>query len=339
MRLTMIEDALRAGKIWDKWYKAVMQDSIQQTQRRHYRIKTSGQGLWCHTWAAKNPKCNFYMFNDSNLSVVQINRPSGSTQIATRVAKDANGLKYILRRAELRKPETGTIDRDAFLELTGLPAVELRRSEGRVEENWVVVARIDGRAPAQIRSDTVRFVRRCWRARLEAGDGETKRRLTSLGLGETTEHGGETGGWQQRTSNQSDREVEQTHGFVYESLKAVVGQMNGAQLRHPGRGGYRADAVIELPDDRRVLVEIKTDITARDIQCGVGQLMLYPQILGEVFTARVLLVPGGAPKFAAWQETLSAIKIDLHDYILDRRNKVPVAAFSPAFLELCGLST
>jgi hypothetical protein len=85
-----------------------------------------------------------------------------------------------------------------------------------------------------------------------------------------------------------------------------------------------------------LLLEIKTDTTATDVYTGIGQLILYPKLLGWLSGhRRVLLLPRSPrePLIAAVGEC----GVELHSYDLQQDGKQVRVTFSPQFLQLCDL--
>lgn len=106
---------------------------------------------------------------ESEDAAVQINEPNDPTKEhgLAAIARDAEGRRFIVRQAWLKKNNVSPAVRDEdFAKLTGLPTADVRRGEAKADRQWHVVTRLDGAPAAAIHSATAAFVERCWSARL-----------------------------------------------------------------------------------------------------------------------------------------------------------------------------
>jgi hypothetical protein len=82
-----------------------------------------------------------------------------------------------------------------------------------------------------------------------------------------------------------------------------------------------------------ILVEIKSDVSAGSVYAGVGQLLLYRQLIPSLLDyAPVLLLPAKPTSVLA--EAVTQLGIVIETYELSTQDTV---SFSPTFMKMCGL--
>ncbi|RYE55962.1 MAG: hypothetical protein EOP20_09570, partial [Hyphomicrobiales bacterium] len=123
---------------------------------------------------------------ESEHAAVQINEPNDPTKEngLAAIAFDAEGRRYVVRQAFLRKNNASPAVRDGeFARLTELSPADVRRGTAKASRRWHVVTRLDGAPGCDIRSATATFVERCWHARLAAAGIATL--LEAIGSADT----------------------------------------------------------------------------------------------------------------------------------------------------------
>jgi hypothetical protein len=105
-----------------------------------------------------------------------------------------------------------------------------------------------------------------------------------------------------------------------------------AKPRH--EAGYQVDGVIYARPSP-ILLEIKTDASAADVYEGVGQLMLYYEMLHLVGHRRILLLPKQPHEVLV--SAVKACGMEVYDYHLSESDGILSVTFSAAFLAACGV--
>jgi hypothetical protein len=265
-------------------------------------------------------------------NAVHINLPpAGSENPLAGIGVDTSGRRYVLRQAWLQpnhvSPES--VRDEEFDRRTRLRPASVTFGGTPAKRRWHVVTLLDGISADDIRERTAEFVGRCWSARLWDGEAEVERaRLVEL-FGRDEEGGSSTYYLPAR-----ELVLRRKQGEVWSALKHILKQ-SGIRMTKPRHfAGYEVDALI-LADRGSVLVEIKTSAKAADVYAGVGQLMLYPELIDSLRDLpRVLLLPGSPrPSMAA---AVAGCGVELHSYSLNDES-TPSVRFSPEFLERCGI--
>ena len=111
--------------------------------------------------------------------------------------------------------------------------------------------------------------------------------------------------------------------------------------------GFSCDAWIEPSDwpDRPLLVEIKSSAQAADVHMGVGQLMLYPEILKNVSGAdffsgcRRVLLPPNEQGTETQIEAARSRGLLVHRYTVEGswEDQPLKVHFDDGFRKLCGI--
>jgi hypothetical protein len=264
--------------------------------------------------------------------IVKIVQPKTAQQDKgklTVVGRDQAGRIYILREGWLKKnPLSGAV-RKEFAVLSGLarsPVSVAGKPSGR---DWYVVAALDG-DDVSIVDQTVAFVHACSLARSKTGGGTAKHVAASetyrLGLDEK-------GRVTKVTTTGGTKQVVALQGFVWEELKRLVGDA----LSKPTRDGYAVDAMIMTA---KLLIEIKTGVSARDVYEAVGQLALYPSLIALPSGLKpVLLVPDKPALRPQMAAALAKALVEVQFYSVGMAGKKPEVAFSPKFLDSCRTAT
>jgi hypothetical protein len=248
------------------------------------------------------------------------------------IAVDEKGRRYLVRQGDLHdNSASARIKGVAFAHRTGLEPIEMAVGRKKARKSWYVVACLDGNSSRVIRNNTVDFVRRCWNARTYGETAGKDHDRLDLLFGKP-----ERGGWFDVDPTQTPRRVLRVQGYVYECLEQILKESD-ITLRKPRHAAnYEVDGTIETLQGS-ILLEIKTSISAADVYCGVGQLIIYPIILPDLAGhARILLLPDTPPKPLI--EALNGCEIELHYYAIKRGSKRAEAVFSSSFLQRCGIT-
>lgn len=267
--------------------------------------------------------------------VLQINegKEAGNANVLSAIAKDDADRQFLVRQGRLQ--DNGISD--AVLEIefarrTGLRRLEVENGDTRAKKrDWYLVTPLAGRAAA-IRNATAVFVDFCAAARGLAV-GPTPAELDVLRQLYAAD---ETGGTylQGAKEAQPEKLIAKVQGDVWEAMASLL-RSKGATVRKPCIGAYAVDAEI-TNKRRRLLVEIKTSTLASDVHAGVGQLMLYRQMMAGLTDHRpVLLLPKPPQPIIHRAVEACGITIYLFDY--QNKGEVPVTTFSKEFLSLCGV--
>jgi len=330
--LRISENKALTAAAFDEWHHVIRLGAeeigsaaqIAGTQVRFRRISRHDKKRHLDFW-----------IGSSQEAAVQLNQPGTvkSENPGTTLAVDAKKRRYIVRQGMLTgNPPSDRIDEAEFRRRTGLAPATVTVGGKPAKKEWHVVACLDGATNAAVRESTAEFVRQCWNARtfgMQAADDQT--RLTAL-FGKS-----ERGGWYDVDPALTPTRVLRVQGYVYECLEKVL-KASGIAIEKPRHAAnYEVDATIDAPAGR-ILVEIKTGVSAADVYCGVGQLNLYPVVLPDLAShARILLLPGKPTKHLA--DALEICGIELHHYELKRGRRRATAIFTTEFLKRCGVSS
>ena len=268
---------------------------------------------------------------DTGSSTVKIVLPNASKRDkgpATVLAVDDVGREYLLREGRLVANNVSKFIRDDFAELSGLTEVDLMVAGQRSTGHWYVVAELSAK-PDEIVAQAANFSNACARARTLASGGKPgadaekeDERRPSYGMDEK-------GRITTRTRPGGSVEVRELQGYVYQALKKIV----GADLRKPERNGYCVDGLIEPAN---LLIEIKTGTSPHCIYEAVGQLQLYPRLIGiRDEPEPALLIPDQQPLKPAMVAALAAAKISIFTYGIDVSGKKLHITFPDALIERC----
>lgn len=265
---------------------------------------------------------------------VQLNEPQqfGNENPLSGVVRDGSGRLHLVRQGVLHKnAQSDRVDGTLFAKRTRLSPIDVRIGTIRAKRSWFNVTALDVPS-SEIRRNIATFVDLCSLARgtAEAQEAaEDEERLEEL-FGKD-EVGGETTG--DPTVNRNRRR--RIQGEVWLALQLLL-KADGRDLRKPRHArGYEVDGEVAIRSGR-LLIEIKTGTGASDVYGGLGQLLLYPELLPRLQGHRkVLLLPGFPtdPLVAA----LKARGVELHRYDLTIAGKTVEVVFSKRFLKLCDL--
>lgn len=264
---------------------------------------------------------------------VEINAPRVAADpngLAT-IARDASGRRFLIRQGRLRpNPDSnGEIRGQRFRELSGLTPVGVSGGATPQIREWFVVANLDGPS-ATVRAQTAAFVVACASARARSLGVDIPEEAPPLTAS------GETGGTYVLPARASmpERLVERIHGEVWMALAASL-KASGTELfklRH--RHGYEVDGLVHT-GDRRVLIEIKSGASAADVYEGVGQLLLYAEMLELKSFNKVLLLP-----FPPSEPLVAACRrcgVEVHRYTDHGEGEATRITFGAELLGLCGV--
>lgn len=268
---------------------------------------------------------------DTGNSTVKIVRPKAHRKDKgpdTVLAIDDTGRQFLLRAGSLTKNRVSGFIKDDFAALTGLNHVPLFVDGLQSNDHWFIVADL-GATPAEIVRQAADFSNACSRARTRAGGGRSAEDLEDENSSRPTYGMDERGRITKRTTIGGTTEVCELQGFVYRALKKSVGE----ELRKPKRNGYCVDGMIEPAN---LLVEIKTGTSAHCIYEAVGQLLLYPGLIGiEGRPEKALLIPDQRPLKPVMAAALDSAGISVFTYNIDDSRKKPRITFPDALIARC----
>lgn len=330
LTLTLAADAKVVRASFLRWHRILTSVS----ERADTFMRIAGTDVCFRRIARHTDKVHLdFWVGASTRAAVQLNQPgvAGSEHPGTTVAVDARGRTYLVRQGDLHgNPPSARISGEEFSRRTGLKPVDMLRGDVPARKRWHVVARLDGRSDAAIRSDTAEFVRRCWNARVYGTRAAADhKRLTGL-FGSP-----ERGGWWDVDPALEPRRVLAVQGYVSECLAELL-EAEGMKLEKPRHAAnYEVDGTVDVPGSP-VLIEIKTGVSPADVYAGVGQLTVYPILLPDLAKhRRILLLPGRpGPRLV---KALEGCGVELHSYELKRRRRSASARFGAALLRRCGV--
>lgn len=264
-------------------------------------------------------------------STVKIVQPNGSKLDkgpVTVLAADEHGRKFLLREGRLQENRVSKFIKDRFAELSGLTEVSLIVAGKQSSRHWYMVADL-GASPTEIVAQAGDFSNACARARILAGGGTLPPDEENNDDERPTYGMDEKGRITTRSRPGGSYEVRELQGYVYEALKEIVGK----ELKKPKRGGYCVDGMIERAN---LLIEIKTGTAAHCIYEGVGQLRLYPSLIGLHSEPNLaLIIPDEQPLNAQMAAALNAANISVFTYNIGEGDSKPIITFSKALIERC----
>lgn len=268
---------------------------------------------------------------DTGNSTVKIVLPKANRKDKgpnTVLATDNTGRQFLLRSGRLTKNSISRFIKGDFAMLTGLTHVPLMVDGLQASDHWYVVADLSA-TPAEIVRQTADFSNACSRARASAGGGQEKQYQPDPDNSRPIFGMDEKGRITKRKMSGGTIEVCELQGFVHKALKKIVGE----ELRKPKGNGYCVDGMIEPAN---LLLEIKTGTSAHCIYEAVGQLLLYPGLIGiQGQPEKVLLIPDQRPLKPVMAAALDAAGISVFTYNIDDSSKKPRVTFPKALIERC----
>lgn len=268
---------------------------------------------------------------DSGSSTVKIVKPNAARLDkgpVTVLAIGEAGQRYLLREGRLAANNVSGFIKEKFAELSGLTEVPLMVSGQRSSRHWYVVANLNA-TPAEIVAQAADFSNACAQARTVAGGGKMAADEEEDCDERPTYGMDEKGRITTRTRPGGSVEVRELQGYVYNALKKIIGD----DLKKPKRNGYCVDGLIE---PAKLLIEIKTGTAAYCIYEAVGQLNLYPRLIGiRDEPEPTMLLPDRRPLKPAMVAALAAANISVFTYNIDDTGKKPRITFSEAFIDRC----
>ncbi|HEY8566971.1 MAG TPA: hypothetical protein VIL65_15850 [Beijerinckiaceae bacterium] len=231
----------------------------------------------------------------------------------------------LLREGRLQKNRLSRLIIDDFVSLSGLTPVPVTVSGKLSKRQWFIVADLDA-SSAEIVAQTSRFVRACAKARTQAGGGDAGV-IDEEAVGYALD---EKGHVYEVHMPGGTKQVRALQGYVWEALKARLGK----RLTKPAKNGYAVDGFVE---EANLLIEIKTGVFAKDVYEAVGQLKLYPFLIGLKPAPRAVLLLPDAPLRPELSEAVRQAEVDIHTYSVGDVGEKPEVAFSDDFLRRCGI--
>lgn len=266
---------------------------------------------------------------------VEINAPKAAADAngTASVARDASGALFLVRQGRLRanKDSDGDILEERFRALSGLTPIPVADGDTRKAREWYIVAALDA-DDADIRRQTGDFVHACALAR-----SRSRGATAALAPIPALFAGPETGGKFTRRAMSARPAMEfwKGHGEVSLALTARLEAMQLMMHRPRHDAGYEVDGLVHAPAGP-VLVEIKRGVSASDVYEGVGQLMLYTEMLGLKKHRRVLLLP--APPSQTLIDAARNCGIVVHQYEYRETAQGVSVEFPDALMDLFGMA-
>ncbi|WP_374275848.1 hypothetical protein [Brevundimonas sp.] len=260
---------------------------------------------------------------------------SGDPNITTGIAIGDDARPYLLRQGRLQSGggDSERVSEQQFRDRTGAVPVLVTNGDtpGRRRE-WYVVTALDVSGD-EIRRKTAAFVELCMLARdpTPAKDPEKKRLI------ETLFAGAERGGSYRIAGRPAtvDRDVLRIQGEVWIALAAVL-KKDGIALTKPRPARrYEVDGVV-VNGKVRLLIEIKCSNAAADVYTGVGQLLLYRQMLDSLQDHNLVLMLPEAPA-PALADAVEALGVTIATYEARPVGKRIKVEFPGSLRQLCGL--
>lgn len=332
--LTLLDDLAELDKAWERWIGALATGSRLQTRKRRWLLAESVLYL-------QSPSDKRENVTDVSLGIrttgepwaVEINAPKAAADAngTASVARDAVGALFLVRQGRLRpnKDSDGEILEDRFGALSGLTPIPVTGGGTPKTREWYIVAALDA-DEAEIRRQTGDFVHACALARSRS-KGATAAPATMPSLFA----GPETGGKFTRKAMAARPSMEfwKGHGEVSRALAARLETMDLVMHRPRHDAGYEVDGFVDAPAGP-VLIEIKRGVSASDVYEGVGQLVLYPEMLGLKKHRQVLLLPA-APS-TTLVDAARKCGITVHSYDYREEGDTVTVEFPTDFLGLFG---
>ncbi|MBC9209803.1 hypothetical protein IBL26_23400 [Roseomonas aerophila] len=268
----------------------------------------------------------------STVKIVQPNAAKRDKGPVTVLATDDTGNKYLLREGRLVANKVSTFIKDKFADLSGLTEVPLMVDGRRSTRHWYIVANLNAGA-SEIVAQAADFSNACAQARALASGGKSVSDAENEDNKRLTYGMDEKGRITTRVRPGGSLEITELQGYVYQELKKIVGK----DLKKPKRNGYCVDGMIEPAN---LLIEIKTGTAAHCIYEAVGQLQLYPSLVGiHGKPEPALLIPDKLPLKPAMVAALANAKISVFTYGIGDSGKEPSITFPAALIERCRRST
>lgn len=320
----LVSDERRSHRWFTAWRKAIASASDRADgrwwhERLRLRVEITG------------PRTRLATDQHRAVWTVEINEPGlpGDGNRLSGIAMDPEGRPWLVRQGRLQQGDrrAGQIGEGAFRATTGLAPAPVAVNSGPNDRMWFPVCRLDvGRAV--ILEETARFVTFCQLARDQHGPRPLP--PNTLAVIQEVLAGPEVSGYLTAKARPPipDRLIRKWHAEVWEALEAALGVL--VKLRPAP--GFEIDGLVRHPRTP-VLIEIKTGNSASDIYEGIGQLLIYRQMLGLPARCRlVLLLPQwpSAPVGAA----LRSLGVTVSRYT--REPDAGLVRFEPELLRLCG---
>ena len=264
--------------------------------------KTHGRGGIVRDWNPFGQKPHRFRSN----MIVEINPPPSGIDLNLQGAfgVDRKGKRWLLHQGRMSVSGSRVTERD-FIEATGLTPAVVRFSDGSRAE-YHKVAPLD--APAAVLQESIAaYVAECARARLAKTAPSDI--LSALGTAQAWERGLKpeaTGSFE--VGPRAAIVARRRHAEVWQALAA---ELERRGIRHSNDRVAQYGPDLFTYEGPRVLFEIKSGATSRDVFEGVGQLHIYERLLDLAFQ-KVLVVPKGMGRALAGP--LKDLKIKCLEY-------------------------
>lgn len=326
--ITLLDNQDEATIGYRRWVDAMLSSST----RTGYGWVVDGRGVTFGNYGHGAPgtiedQVMLGVDPDFRTGIAKIRQPivsEGAKRKITLIGRNDGGRLILLREGRLtaNKLSRLVVD-DEFASFSGLREVPITAQGKRSDRHWYVVADLDGTS-ADIVDQTVRFANACATARARAGGGATRKAAPTYGYGMD-----EKGGVMIVTRTGGTAEVVRLQGFVSEQLKKKV----GPTFMKPSKDTFCVDGLIEPAN---LLIEIKTGTSPHDLYEAVGQLHMYPTLIGlPDVLERMLLVPNEPPIKPSMAAALAKAGVSTYTYTISGGRKSPRITFPKALLKRC----
>lgn len=328
--LYLVTDQKSCDEAYNKWTEALKNNSIKLDddswlmKERNVVFGNYGHG----DEGEIVDQVMFGSFPDIKNGIVKIVRPIGSgldNRKKTILAKNEKGSFFLLREGRLQKNFLSPlIAGDDFTNLSGQETLQVFVENNLSTKNYYLVASLDT-MDADIANKTADFVEGCTRARIAMINTPTGTVEHTYRLGV-----GEKGGKSFINFPERSTEVYRLQGYVYETLERIF-QEDLIKLK---RNGYEIDAFIKSSG---LLLEIKTGTNSQCVYEAVGQLKMYPHLIGlDHVLKSVLLIPDHPPVNKHLSDAIESLGIELHTYSATYQEDPPLITISDNFLKKYG---
>ena len=238
--------------------------------------------------------------------VVEINPPPafryGNMQGV--IATDSAGTRYLLHKGQLRIPNRH-ISAEDFARVTSYESHSVHYSDDHIV-NCYAVANIDA-ASDELQRQVALFVGECERIRRHYGAGRRDPKGDSRAE-EAEKNSPELTGTYY-VGPQDPKTVERRHGNVWHALTAALDKL-GSKHTNQRVAGWGPD-LRTFDSSLPLLFEIKSRLTASELQCAVGQLFIYEKLLGKRYKKVLVLPKSLSPELA---QAVRQLKLEVLTY-------------------------
>lgn len=214
------------------------------------------------------------------------------------------GTRYLLHKGQLRIPNRH-ISAEDFARVTSYESHSVHYSDNRIVECYAV-ANIDAES-VELQRQVALFVGECERIRRHYGTGRRDPKGDSRAEEAEKSSPELTGTYY--VGPQDPKTVDRRHGNVWRALTAALDKL-GSKHTNQRVAGWGPD-LRTFDSSSPLLFEIKSRLTASELQCAVGQLFIYEKLLGKRHK-KVLVLPKSLSPILA--EAIRQLKLEVLTY-------------------------